>query len=94
MSDHPELNELSREFHRERSIRRTLTVLEAKSKSVNNDLERLIRHLKFLLPSTANNSKQSNSHPDLELLKAALERMEDDAFAQLMLALINRNYNC
>ena len=94
MSDQPELNELSQEFHRERSIRRTLTVLEAKSKSVNNDLERLIKHLKFLLPSTAINSNQSNSHPDLEVLKAALERMEDDAFTQLMLALIQRNYNC
>ncbi len=88
MSDRPELNELSREFHRERSIRRTLTVLEAKRKSVSNDLERLIRHIKFLLPSTTSSATHSNSHQDLEVLKEALERMGDDAFAQLMLALL------
>ncbi len=47
----PESNALTQEFRRERSIRRTIKVLEAKRQSIREDLQRLRTHLHFLLPT-------------------------------------------
>ena len=89
MSDCPDLNALSYEFRRERSVRRTLLVLEAKHRSIKSDLQRLVKHLNFLIPSSQGNDSQGNVIENLEVLEEALGRMEDEAFAQLMLRLLH-----
>lgn len=89
MSDCPDLNAISYEFRRERSIRRTLLVLEAKHRSIKSDLQRLIKHLNFLIPSSKGNDSQGNFSQNLEVLEEALGRMEDEAFVQLMLKLLH-----
>ena len=91
MSECPDLNALSHEFRKERAVRRTLLVLEAKHKSIKSDLERLIKHLNFLVPSSTGNPSQGDLGNNIEVLEAALGRMEDDAFVQLMLRLLHES---
>lgn len=79
----PESNALTQEFHRERSIRRTIKVLEAKRQSIREDLQRLRRHLHFLLPTADTNNHNTNG--DADVLVEALGRIDDDAFVQMIL---------
>ncbi|WP_254657999.1 hypothetical protein [Pleurocapsa sp. PCC 7327] len=67
------------EFVRERSIRRTVKVLEAKRKRIREELEQLIQHLDLLVPSSATSS---------DLLQEAIQRIGDDAFSQLLMQLM------
>jgi hypothetical protein len=79
MCDRPEPDSLMTEFVRERSIRRTVKVLEGKRKRIREELEQLIQHLDLLVPSSATPS---------DLLQEAVERIGDDAFGQLLLQLM------
>lgn len=79
MCDRPEPDSLMAEFVRERSIRRTVKVLEAKRKRIREELEQLIQHLDLLVPSSATSS---------DLLQEAVGRIGDDAFGQLLLQLM------
>lgn len=86
MSNHPEPDLLAKQFKRERSIRRTTQVLKVKKESIRKDLQQLISHLTLLLPSAHLTSKDNESN--LDLLQAALDRLGDDAFAQLLLQVL------
>lgn len=86
MSNYPEPNLLAKQFKRERSIRRTTQVLKVKKDSIRKDLKQLISHLTLLLPSEHLTPKENESN--LDLLQAALDRLGDDAFAQLLLQVL------
>jgi hypothetical protein len=86
MPERPEPDLLAKEFQRERSIRRTAQVLSAKRESIHKDLHQLIAHLTLLLPSAQLSQKGNDSNYDL--LQAALDRLGDDAFAQLILQVL------
>ena len=85
----PESNALTQEFRRERSIRRTIKVLEAKRRSIREDLQRLRRHLHFLVPTTDTNHNNPNGDPDV--LVEALGRIDDDAFVQMILQVMQES---
>ncbi len=82
----PESNALTQEFRRERSIRRTIKVLEAKRQSIREDLQRLRTHLHFLLPTAQMNNHNCDGDPDI--LVEALGRIDDDAFVQMILQVL------
>ncbi|MDJ0718970.1 MAG: hypothetical protein QNJ54_32885 [Prochloraceae cyanobacterium] len=86
MSDRRKPDPLLTEFRRERSIRRTVKVLEAKRKRIRDELEQLIAHAAMLIPleKSSISANQTNS----DLLQEAVERMGDDAFAQLLLQIL------
>ena len=71
---------------RECSIRRTVQLLEAKRRRIREELEQLIGHIALLVPLTgaANNSTESHS----QLLRDAVEQLGDEAFAQLLLQVL------
>jgi hypothetical protein len=82
MCDRPESDSLTTEFSRERSIRRTVKVLEFKRKRIHEELEQLILHLALLIPSIGT-SATSNTVSS-ELLEEAVNRIGDEAFGQLL----------
>ena len=86
MYDRPESDALSTEFRRERSIRRAVIVLEAKRKHVREELQQLIQHISLLIPLARVSATTPNSQA--ELLQDALERLGDEAFAQLLLQIL------
>jgi hypothetical protein len=86
MDNRPTPDALLREFRRERSIRRAVTVLEAKRKHIREELEQLIQHITLLIPLASVSPTTPNSRA--ELLQDALERLGDDAFAQLLLQIL------
>ena len=82
MHDLPE-NALSSEFRRERSVRRTATLLEAKRLRIHDELQHLVRHLALLVPAGTQTSESYAA-----LLQDAAERIGDDAFTQLLLQVL------
>lgn len=72
---------LAREFRQERAIRRATFMLEAKRRRIRSDLKQLIRHLDLLMPNPKTNSAAAKEQ---SILKAALGRLDDEAFAQLL----------
>jgi hypothetical protein len=86
MPNHPEPDLVAKQFKRELSIRRTTQVLKVKRESIRKDIQQLISHLTLLLPSTQLTQKESESN--LDLLQAALDRLGDDAFSQLILQIL------
>jgi hypothetical protein len=85
MCDRPESDSLMTEFSRERSIRRTVKVLEFKRKRIHEELEQLILHLALLIPSGASATSNTVSS---ELLEEAVNRIGDEAFGQLLLQIL------
>lgn len=88
MSDRPQPDLLSTEFQRERSIRSTVKLLEGKRQRIREELEQLIAHITLLVPSLA---KSTNSSTDrAKVLQDAVKRLDDEAFAQLFLAILQK----
>ena len=77
MSDSSTPDALAVELRRERSIRRTIKLLEVKRKEIRTDLQQFVTHLALLLPNRPVKS-------DPKLLNEAIERLGDDAFALLL----------
>lgn len=73
--------ELIKEFSKERSIRRILRVLQAKRSRINDDLNQLVTHLGLLVP-LSHNKKDNN------ILLEALNRLDDDAFTEMLKKII------
>jgi hypothetical protein len=71
---------------REESIRRTLKVLDAKRRSIREELEQLILHMTLLIPLTGIAATSPDSYADL--LQDAIQQLEDDAFARLLLQVL------
>ncbi|MGF1479564.1 MAG: hypothetical protein ACFB4I_08740 [Cyanophyceae cyanobacterium] len=83
--DCSEPNTLLTEFHRERSIRRTAMMLETKRLRIRDELEQLIAHVPLLVPTA---TQATDAYSASDLLKDAAARIGDDAFAQLLLAIL------
>ena len=83
MEDPSRGSNLIREFARERSIRRVLRVLKAKRTRVDEDLNQLVAHLGLLVPL-------SQKQGDKSILLEALGRLENDAFTQLLMEVIEK----
>jgi hypothetical protein len=77
MSDFSQPDTLAAELRRERSIRRTVKLLESKRRQIREDLKQFINHFSLLIPSN-----QARSDP--ELLIDAMQRLGDEAFAELL----------
>ncbi len=84
MYHQPEPDSLSVELRRERSIRRMIKLLEAKRKRIREELEQLINHIALLVPNRSTTQSQSQS----ELLLDAVSRLGDEAFAELLIELM------
>ncbi len=84
MSDSSTPDALAVELRRERSIRRTLKLLEVKRNQMRADLRQFVTHLTLLLPN-----KPVKSDP--KLLTEAIERLGDDAFAQLLTQILQEH---
>lgn len=87
MSDSPEEKDvLCVEFKQEIPIRRTMAVLQGKRKRIRAELQQLIEHMAFLVPSAREGHA---TETDREVLEKALGRLGDDAFAQLVLQIMH-----
>ncbi|BAU66979.1 hypothetical protein STA3757_43850 [Stanieria sp. NIES-3757] len=86
MNEPPEKDALVIEFKKERSIRRTIRVLKAKRSQIRKDLVQLITHLSMLMPLGKFASTTQLS--DVDILKEALARLDDDVFAQLLIEVL------
>jgi hypothetical protein len=89
MSEPSEQDVLAGEFYKERYIRRTLAVLQAKRKRIRDELQQLVTHLNLLVP-LAKNYPLNDDRADL--LEEAATRLEDEAFAQLLMQVIKENH--
>ncbi|MEC4893098.1 MAG: hypothetical protein SAL07_07375 [Oscillatoria sp. PMC 1051.18] len=85
MSDRPE-QQLSHEFRQERTIRRTAVLLDRKRKRIREDIQQLIAHMAFLVPTIE--ISQPGSETQADLLQEALLRLGDDAFAQMVVQIM------
>lgn len=83
----PEPDALLTEFRRERSVRRTVTVLEAKRKRIRQELRQLIQHLALLIPA----EPLVADRPQSDLLQEAAKRLGDEAFAELLLQILQES---
>ena len=72
---------LAQEFRNEQAVRRTAFMLEAKRRRIRADLQQLIRHLSLFMPL-----QESHRSPQEQnaLLRSAVERLDDQAFAELL----------
>ncbi len=87
MSEHPEEKVLSQKFLRELSIRRSVKLLEGKRKRIKEEIEQLITHISLLVPIAAKGCPTSPEN-HTELLQEAVNRLGDDAFAQLFIQIL------
>ncbi|NET33982.1 MAG: hypothetical protein F6K19_18490 [Cyanothece sp. SIO1E1] len=76
------------DFRKECSVRRTARVLELKKKSIQDELEQLLKHMALLVPSMETIG-QSAADGRAQLLEEALERLGDQAFTDLVLQVMN-----
>lgn len=83
MSDYSQPDALAAELRRERSVRRTVKLLESKRQKIHEDLQQLITHLVLLVPC-----KQTELDP--RILQDALQRIGDESFSQLLLEILQK----
>ena len=79
---------LAEAFRHECSVRRTLQVLEVKQRRIQEDLHQFVGHLRLLVPSLG--QPPAPAIEQEQVLMEALARLEDDAFAALMLQVLAR----
>ena len=77
-------------FRRECSVRRALDVLSVKHRRMEADLQQFVHHLKLLVPGIELSPDSRLS--EFEILEEALERLNDDAFSDLLLRILERAY--
>ncbi len=89
MQELPPKNDLLVEFAKERSIRRTVRVLQAKRARLKTEINQLLTHLSLLLPCSeqSGNLRESSS----EIILEALDRLDDDIFTELLAEAIEGN---
>ncbi|MFM2313346.1 MAG: hypothetical protein RLZZ04_2622 [Cyanobacteriota bacterium] len=75
------------ELERERSIRRTASLLYAKRSRIRDELDRLISHLSLLvaLPHKTTEDPQ----PESDILIEAARRIDDPVFTELVIQVIH-----
>jgi hypothetical protein len=75
-------------FRRECSVRRALELLSVKHRRMEEDLQQFVQHLKLLVPGIElAPGSQLDEH---EILQEALARLNDDAFSELLLRILER----
>ena len=74
---------------RELSIRRTVRVLKAKRSRIRDDLNQLVTHLSLLVPRSKEHGSLRQS--SAEIILEALERLDDDAFTQLLTQVMSQD---
>lgn len=77
-------------FRRECSVRRALEVLSVKHRRMEADLQQFVHHLKLLVPGIELAPGERLS--EVEILEEALDRLNDDAFSDLLLRILERAY--
>ncbi len=82
MDNDPEAGTLSEAFRQERSVRRTMSLLETKRQRMRDDLRQMLLHMSLLVPSA------TGAEVDWEVLQEALGRLGDEPFAQLALQIL------
>lgn len=86
MNENPEQNALAIKFEKERLIRRMIRILRAKRSRIREELIQLIIHLSMFIP--VGKFATTNQQSDFDILHEALERLDDDIFAQLLLEVL------
>ncbi|HIK11343.1 MAG TPA: hypothetical protein IGS52_13950 [Oscillatoriaceae cyanobacterium M33_DOE_052] len=84
MERRPEKDVVFTEFRQECSIRRTAKVLDGKRKRIREDIQYLIAHMALLVPPVAGGETDIST----QIITEALGRLGDDAFAQLVLQIM------
>jgi hypothetical protein len=74
------------ELERERSIRRTASLLYDKRSRIKDELDRLISHLSLLVAIPR--KTLAHPQPESEILIEAAKRIDDPAFTDLLLEII------
>ena len=74
------------ELERERSIRRTIKLLYAKRSRIKDELDRLISHLSLLV--AVPHKTAEDPQPESDILIEAAKRMNDPAFTDLLVQII------
>ncbi|MGF1588064.1 MAG: hypothetical protein ACFCU7_02280 [Pleurocapsa sp.] len=74
------------ELERERSIRRTASLLSAKRSRIKDELDRLISHLSLLV--TVPRKTAEDPQPESDLLIEAVKRIDDPIFTELLIQII------
>jgi hypothetical protein len=77
-------------FRRECSVRRALDVLSVKHRRIEADLQQFVQHLRLLVPGIELSPTARLN--EFEILEEALARLEDEAFADLVLRVLERAY--
>ena len=92
MNEPPNRDALLAELEKERSIRRTVRLLNAKRSRIIEDLDRLISYLSLLV--TVPSHKSANeSLPKTDILIEAAKRIEDPIFTDLLIKIIQEKNN-
>jgi hypothetical protein len=74
------------ELERERSIRRTASLLYAKRSRIRDELDRLISHLSLLVALPHKTTE--NPQPESDILIEAARRIDDPVFTELVIQVI------
>jgi len=74
------------ELERERSVRRTASLLYAKRSRIHEDLDRLIGHLSLLVSVPRKTAE--DPQPESAILIEAAKRIDDPIFTNLVIQLI------
>ncbi|MBE9047766.1 hypothetical protein IQ255_25780 [Pleurocapsales cyanobacterium LEGE 10410] len=82
----PKRDVLVAELERERSIRCTARLLYAKRSRIKDELDRLISHLSLLVAIPHKTAE--NPQPESQILIEAAKRIDDPAFTDLLLQII------
>jgi hypothetical protein len=77
-------------FRRECSVRRALEVLSVKHRRMEADLQQFVQHLALLVPGI--DLVPGARLDEYEILQEALERLNDAAFSDLLLRILERAY--
>lgn len=74
------------ELERERSVRRTASLLYAKRSRIRDELDRLISHLSLLVAVPRKTAE--DPQPESDILIEAAKRIDDPVFTDLVIQLI------
>lgn len=78
------------ELERERSIRRTASLLSAKRSRMRDELDRLISHLSLLV--SIPHKTAEDPQPESDILIEAARRINDPVFTELVIQLIQERH--
>lgn len=79
------------ELARERSVRRTASLLYAKRSRIRDELDRLISHLSLLVSIPGKTAE--DPQPESAILIEAARRIDDPVFTELVIQLIQERQN-